>query len=192
MQHLFKIVCFIFAVLPCLASAESANINNTNVFDAKIAVVDVESIFEHSKAIIYIKDSINSISAQIESEFSLKEAYLKKQEKELVEKRGVLSKDEFEKLLTKFNKNVSIVQKERQNKKLALERAHSNALSTVHKTTVNIIKTLSEKYGFNVVIPSSQVLFVDNSLNITHEVITNLNESLSQVKVEYNPAILSE
>ncbi|CAN0595641.1 unnamed protein product [Ectocarpus sp. 12 AP-2014] len=193
MKYIYKILCFIALFFPliALATPNSASVSelSPNEFDAKAAVVDVESILEHSKAIMHIKKSIHVISEQIQSELSAKEIKLKQAEAELIEKRGVLPKEEFDKLVADFNKRVSSTQQEMQNKKSALERAHGNAITQVHEKTISVISDLSKKYGFNIVFPSSQVLFVNNSLNITHEVISNLNERLQEVKVDYDPAI---
>lgn len=191
MKYIYKIFCFIALCFPLivLATTNGANISelSSNKFDAKAAVVDVESILEHSKAIMHIKKSINVISEQIQNELSAKEIKLKQAEAELIEKRGVLPKEEFDKLVADFNKKVSLTQQEMQNKKSALERAHGNAIAQVHEKTISVISDLSKKYGFNIVFPSSQVLYVNNSLNITHEVISNLNERLQEVKVDYDP-----
>lgn len=193
MKYIYKILCFMALSFPliALATPNSSIVSelSPNEFDAKAAVVDVESILEHSKAIMHIKKSINVISEQIQSELSAKEIKLKQAEAELIEKRGILPKEEFDKLVADFNKKVSSTQQEMQNKKSALERAHGNAITQVHEKTISVISDLSKKYGFNIVFPSSQVLFVNNSLNITHEVISNLNERLQEVKVDYDPVI---
>ena len=194
MKYIYKILCFVtlFFSFIILATPSNAGISelSPNAFDAKAAVVDVESILEHSKAIMHIKKAINTISDQIQSELSAKEMKLKQAEAELIEKRGILPKEEFEKLVADFNKKVSLTQQEMQNKKSALERAHGNAITQVHEKTIEVISELSKKYGFNIVFPSSQVLFVNNSLNITHEVISNLNERLQEVKIDYDPAVI--
>ena len=193
MKYIYKILCFIALFFPLSMLANSSSIEvselSSNAFEAKAAVVDVESILEHSKAIIHIKKSINVISEQIQSELSAKEIKLKQAEAELIEKRGILPKEEFDKLIADFNKRVSLTQQEMQNKKSALERAHGNAITQVHEKTISVISDLSKKYGFNIVFPSSQVLFVSNSLNITHEVISNLNDRLQEVKIDYDPVI---
>ena len=192
-QYIYQILCFIALFFPVivLATPNSASLSelSSNEFDAKVAVVDVESILEHSKAIMHIKKSMNVISEQIQDELSAKEIKLKQAEAELIEKRGILPKEEFDKLVADFNKKVSLTQQEMQNKKSALERAHGNAIAQVHEKTISVISDLSKKYGFNIVFPSSQVLYVNNSLNITHEVISNLNELLQEVKVNYDPLV---
>lgn len=171
---------FILIVLPVAAFASL-----DKKFEARTAVVDVESILEHSLAIQHIKKSINRISDQIQSEMSVKELQLKKVEADLIKERGILDSEEFEKKVLVFNKKVSETQQEMQRKKNALEQAHAAAISEVHNNTIAVISELSKKYGFNIVFPSTQVLFVENDLNITLEVISNLNERLKVVEVKY-------
>jgi Skp family chaperone for outer membrane proteins len=190
MNFKLKILFFII-LLPIQSFASGAGVEGKgeNNFTARAAVVDVESILEHSEAIMDIKKSISIIREQIKNELATKEIKLKEAEAELIEQRGVLPKEKFEALVSVFNKKVSSTQKEMQYKKSALERAHASAISEVHKNTISVISDLSKKYGFNIVFPSSQVLFVNNSLNITHEVISNLNVRLKEVEVNYHPSI---
>ena len=181
-MNLVRNLFFILVVLPIsvLASEEKK-------FEAKVAVVDVESILEHSLAIQHIKKSIKLISDQIQSEMSDKEVKLKEVEAELIKERGVLDSEEFEKKVSVFNKKVSEIQQEMQRKRNALEQAHAAAISEVHNNTISVISDLSKKYKFNIVFPSTQVLYVENDLNITLEVISNLNERLKKVEVKYAP-----
>ena len=158
-----------------------------NDFNVKIAVVDVESIFEHSIAIKDVRKKINIISDDIQAEMSRRELELKKAEELLIKERGVIAKNQFEEKIAEFNKKISKIQQLLQIKKTALEQAHSEAISAVHSTTIDIISDLSKKYGFNLVLPSTQVLFVGNELNITLEVITNLNKQLKTININYNP-----
>ncbi|MDA9163386.1 OmpH family outer membrane protein [Rickettsiaceae bacterium] len=158
-----------------------------NKFQAYIAVVDVESILENSQAITHIKKSIAEINKQIQKEFSEKELSLKSIETDLIQQRGVLSKEEYDAKVSEFNKQVSSAQQEMQKKKSALEQAHTTAISEVHNNTLAVISELSKKHNFNVVLPSAQVFFVENNLNITLEVITALNKRLKTVEVNYNP-----
>ena len=63
MRFIFKIVWFI-TFLPIIAFAnEEIKLDaaeDLSKFDARVAVVDVESILEHSQAIVHIKKSINT------------------------------------------------------------------------------------------------------------------------------------
>ena len=176
---------YIFLVLIAVPSSALAE---DSKFVAKASVVDVESILEHSLAIKHVKKSINEISDKIQRELTEKEINIKSIEAELIKERGVLSEEKFNLKVLDFNKKVSQTQKEIQSKKSALEEAHSKAIAQVHKSTIEVITELAKQHGFNIVLPSSQVLFVDSDMNITLEVITKLNERLSIVDIKYSPS----
>lgn len=160
--------------------------NIAKPFDARVAIVDVEAIFEHSIAIKDIRHKINKISNKIQKEMSQREIELKKLESELIKQRGVIPESEFNEKLTEFNRRVSSTQQLLQQRKIALDRAHSEAISAVHKNSVDIIAGLAKKYGFNLVIPATQVVYVENDLNITMEVISSLNKKLTHIDVNYD------
>jgi Skp family chaperone for outer membrane proteins len=174
-QVFCKVILFMLA-LPLGAYAEG---------ERKIAIVDVEAVLERSVAVENIKKSINSISEQMQAELSAKEAELKATESELISQRGILPEEEFNQKVADFNKRVSLIQQDMQVKKTSIERAHTAALSEIHKNILSIISELSKKYGFDVVLPSAQVLYAEDSLNITLEVIGLLNNRLRAVKVVF-------
>ena len=173
---------FLLIVLCCIKSLPT---NAQNVFNAKIAIVDVQSILEHSFAMQSIRKSIDTISQNIQNDISKKELQLKKIEEELIKKREALSEAAFEKEVNEFNKKVSAAQKNIQDRKTRLEQAHAEAVSALHNVTIEIISTIAKKNNLNLVLPSSQVLFASNELNITPEVIQQLNTKLKDIKVDY-------
>ena len=90
-----------------------------NAYDeaaAKIAVVDVESILENSLAIGAIRKSINELSKTIENEINEQEKEYKKRQQELLEVQKTVTQEKFDSLVLKFNKSVSKIQKNIQQK----------------------------------------------------------------------------
>ncbi|NDA90581.1 MAG: OmpH family outer membrane protein, partial [Alphaproteobacteria bacterium] len=63
--------------------------------------------------------------------------------------------------------------------------AHSQAIEVVHQKTISIIGDLAKKYSLDIVLPTSQVLYVKSELNITPEVISKLNNDLKEVPINY-------
>jgi Skp family chaperone for outer membrane proteins len=156
-----------------------------NKYTARVAVVDVQSILEKSIAVQSIRKSIEQISETIQKETSAKELEFKHSEEEIVKKRGVLSDIAFEKEVSAFQKKVSEAQRSIQNKRAKLEQAHTEAVAKVHESTVAIIYDMSKERGFNIAIPSSQILYAMDTLNITDDVIKELNSELKSVPVNY-------
>ena len=98
-----KCLQWIFLVLIIVPSVSWAQ---ESKFVAKAAVVDVESILEHSLAIKHVKKSINEISDKIQRELTEKEINIKSIEAELIKQRGVLSEEKFNLKVLEFNKKV--------------------------------------------------------------------------------------
>jgi Skp family chaperone for outer membrane proteins len=155
-------------------------------FNVRAAVVDIEAILEQSLAMQHIRQVINNISEDIQSEMSVKEQELKKTEADLIKLRGVISDSDFDNKIAEFNQMVSQIQLLRQKKKAALEQAHAEAIAKVHKNTMSIIHDIAVEHDFNLVFPSSQVLFAKSELNITLQVISKLNEVLKTIDVNYH------
>ncbi|MFK7973522.1 MAG: OmpH family outer membrane protein [Rickettsiaceae bacterium] len=149
------------------------------------AVVDIESILEHSLAVQHIKKNINIISHNIQNDLVEKEIELKRIEANLIKQRGTLSEEEFNNKVLEFNAKVRESQQEAQQRKVALEQAHSDALKEVYKNTMAVIDQLARQKNFDIIFPSSQILFVKNDLNITAEVLSHLNDRLKKVKINY-------
>lgn len=178
-MNFFKI--YIFLVL--IAVSKIANAEGQ--YTAKIAVVDIESVLENSLAINNIKKSINALSQNIQTDISQQEKDLRIREQELLELKTTLTEEKFEVLVTKFNKNVSNTKRSIQSRKSALEQAHLQAIEEVNKKIMFIIGEIAKEHGIDVVLPSSQVLYVTNELNLTFEVISKLNDSLKEVQINY-------
>lgn len=156
-----------------------------NNFEVKAAIVDVQYILEHSIAIQGIKKSIESISQDIQTYISKKELEFRKMEEELIKKRESLDESSFNKEVNLFNQRVNETQKEMQARKVKLEQAHAEAVGKVQESMNAIIKGLKNKYDFNIVFPSSQIIFAEGELNITTEVINLLNAKIKSVKINY-------
>ncbi len=160
-------------------------LNRKNLADKKIAVVDVQTILDLSTAVTGIRASIEKLSQDLQKEFSNRELELKLIESKLIEKQESISKEVFAKEVLVFNKKVTEEQKIVQEKKIRLEQAHSKAISRVNGVAMKIIKDLAQKRHFSVVFPSTQVLYADEALNITEEVLIKLNNTIPSVEVKF-------
>ncbi len=156
-----------------------------NKYQARVAIVDVQTILEKSLAVQSIRKAIEQISDGIQKEMSAKEVEFKNDEETIIKKRGVISEEAFEKEVSLFQKKVSDTQRIIQEKRSKLEQAHTEAISKVQEYTVQIIGQMSEERGFNIAIPSSQIFYAADSLSITDDVIIKLNEKLKSVPVNY-------
>ena len=53
---------------------------------------------------------------------------------------------------------------------------------------LNIVGKLSKQKGYSVVLPTSQLLYADPKLDITNDVLSELNSTLPKVSVSFKAA----
>ncbi|MCD6035284.1 MAG: outer membrane protein [Rickettsiales bacterium] len=151
---------------------------------SEIAVVNVQSIIKSAAASQTIQKQLEAKRAQYQSEIDKQEESLRKQDAELSKQRNILSKEAYEQKVAEFKKHVAEVQKGVQTKRTKLDNAYAAALLEVQKVTVTIISEMASKEGFKVAIPTSQILYAQNGLDISDAVLAELNKRLTKVDVK--------
>lgn len=154
-------------------------------FIAKIAVVDIHAILENSVAVQSIRKSVDLLNKEIQQDISKKEFAFKKEEALLIAQRDSLGELEFERRVSDFNQKVNSLQKSMYEKKRHLEHAHAKAIGKVQEVTNKIINDLAVKHNIDLVMPTTHLLFARNTLNITSKIITELNNKLKYVEIDY-------
>lgn len=173
MLRLIALSLFLFT-----ASAASAG-------DAKIAVVDIQKIVSESSATKDINKQLEKKKNEFQAQINKQEEGLMKEDQELSKQKSTLSAEAFDKKRKEFQTKVAGVQRDVQKKRAALEGAYTNALGKVQKTVVDIIKGMAADKGFAVAIPASQALYFEPGMDISDEVLKELNSKLSSVSVEF-------
>lgn len=154
-------------------------------YEAKIAVLDVQYLMERSVAYTSVRKRIDDISADLHDKMAKKEASLKKEEEAIIKKRGLINDEELQKEIEAFSAKVSNIQRDIQKKKASLEQAHSEAVAKIQTQVNNIVSELATTNNFDMVVPSSQILFAVKRLDITEAVLKYLNERLKKVDLNF-------
>ena len=150
-----------------------------------IAIVNIQQIMHESTAAKSVRDALESKQKSYQTELSKKDDELRKEEQALSKQKGVLSKDAFEKKANDFRKKATDIQKEVQSKKAALDGGFERALAEIQKVVTDIIADMAKEKGFVVALPTSQVLYFDNKLDITNDVLAALNKKLTKLDVKF-------
>lgn len=151
-----------------------------------IAVVNIQKVMKHSTAAKNVREQLEKKQKAFQAEITKKEAALKKEDKELGKKKSVLAKAAFQKAVVAFRKKATAVQKDVQSKKVLLDSAFERALNDIQKVVTEIISDLSKEKGFVLVVPTSQILFADKSLDISDVVLSRLNKKLPKLNVKFS------
>ena len=110
-----------------------------------------------------------------EADFSVKK--FEEEELELTEKRDVLSKKEFNNLADEFDKRVQKTRNLYDLKDTQLRNKLEIWKKKFIELSGRVIQPIMSKYGAFIVLDSSQIdLFFDNRIDITEQVIFELND----------------
>jgi outer membrane protein len=155
---------------------------NASAAELKIAVVDIQAVLQESKAAKDIREKIKKKRDKYQDEITNEEEKLRSEEQKLASQSGVLSKEAFEQKREEFKEKLIKVQRDVQEKRANLDNDLSSSLGQVQAVVFEIIADLSKEKGFELAIPTSQILYSDEGLNITEDVLKRLNKKLPKVK----------
>ncbi len=175
--------------LPLLAAVAMLATAPAALADAPlIATVNIQQIMRDSTAAQNVREQLDSKQKAFQAEITKKQDQLQKEKAELDKKHSVLSKDAFEEKARAFSNKVTAVQKEVQSKKSLLDNAFSRSLGDIQKVVTDSIADLAKEKGFQVAIPTSEVLYGDPKLDISDEVLKRLNQKLPKLDVKFDAA----
>jgi Skp family chaperone for outer membrane proteins len=150
----------------------------------RIALVDLDGVLRAADANNRVRELLDGQRAKFQEEFRAIEVNLQQSERDLLAKRELMSKDEYEKLVTAFQARVSSVQKEIQYKRQSIDNAYQKALSDIRKLAIGVITKIASEREIDLILNrDSSVIFLPH-LNISDEVLSRLNERTKNARIE--------
>lgn len=153
---------------------------------ATIATINIQVILRDSAAAKSTKAQIEAKRTQYQGELKKMEEKLHKDEQALSEQKSLLSPEALEQKRNEFIKQVGAARKELEEKRMRLDGAYAKALGDIQEAVVKIVEKMAAERGYQLVVPTSQLLYAVPSLDITKEVLTQLDKDLSKVAIDFN------
>jgi Skp family chaperone for outer membrane proteins len=150
---------------------------------AVAAVIDYQRILRDAAAARSIREQIESRRKSYQDEISKQEQRLYEADKAFAKQRSLLTPEAFADKRKAFEDDVSEVQRLVQERRRELDRVAEIALNEVKTALIDIVTGMAEERGFNLVLPSSEVLFFARKIDITEEVLAKLDARLPDVTV---------
>jgi Skp family chaperone for outer membrane proteins len=175
-----KFITLKFLTLILMSCTAFVNANASN-----IAILDLEKIIKDSKAMRDIQNKVNKKQDEYQKEVSKKQNDLENEQKTIEAKKAVLSKDGFEKEVQKFEKKVDDLKTYVDRKQNSLKKASMESMSKVNEIIKEIIGEISKDKNYEVIIPASQTVFFEDSLDISEEVLKKLDKKITKVDVKF-------
>ncbi len=174
MKKLFLIAAAALTMMTAPAFAE------TNV-----GVVNVAKIMHDSKAATSVRGQLQTKQKAFQAELDQKGKALQAEDQALVKQKDTADKAAFDKKVADFRARAAKEQKAIQDKKVALDKAFSASLEEIQKNVLDIVKQVAADKKLNLVVSSAQVLYADQPLDITDEVLKQLDTKLPNVAVKF-------
>ena len=150
----------------------------------RIAFVDIGGVLRAADANNRVRELLDGQRAKFQEEFRAIEVDLQQSERDLLAKRDLIAKDEYDKLVTAFQARVSSVQKEIQYKRQSIDNAYQKALSDIRKLAIDEITKIASERKIDLILNrDSSVIFLPH-LNISDEVLSRLNERTKNARIE--------
>jgi outer membrane protein len=173
MKNLYKIL-LVICLVPFISFAD----------EIKIGVVDVERIVDQAKVTLSVRTQMEAKRAQFQKEINKDEEDLKKREEKLKKEQEKLSAQAFEQKLKDFKTRVAEVQRSVQMKRVSLEEAYGGALAKISDEVQKVIADIAKEKQLSLVLPTSQILFSEDKMNISDEVSKKLDAKITNMKIE--------
>jgi Skp family chaperone for outer membrane proteins len=149
-----------------------------------VAILDLNSIRRESLVVTNIRLQIDTFREDFRKKILKEEVALKAANQDLAKKRDILTPDEFSKERRKFQQKVAALQRLVQQSKQALEQTRSNAMVEVEKALNKIITKMALDRDINIILRKDVTILASRSLEITIDVLKELNAKLPKVKVK--------
>jgi outer membrane protein len=150
---------------------------------ATAAVIDYQRVMREAKAAESIRVQIEARRVRYQSEIAEEEQRLVEADRELARQRSVLSPEAFNERRKSFEEDVAEIQRMLQNRRQQLDDVAAMAMSEVREAVIQVVGELAEERGFNLVLPSANVLLFSPQIEITDEVLAKLDVNLPDVRV---------
>jgi Skp family chaperone for outer membrane proteins len=150
------------------------------------AVIDYQRILRDAAAARSIRAQIESRRKSYQEEISKEEQRLHEADKAFAKQRSVLTPEALAEKRREFEQEVAEVQRLVQERRRELDGVSAIALDQVKKALIEVVTSIADERGFNLVLPSSEVLFFARRIDLTEEVLAKLDDHLPDVRVPQN------
>jgi len=177
MKKIFLILTTILALINTSAFAKENAIT--------IAIIDVEEVLKNSTVMKQVQEEISKKEKSYQEQINKKQKDLESDLKRIESKKSVLAEDALNKEKEQFSKNFNDLKSEFESKQKILKNAYAEAVVKIDEKINEIINKISKEKNIDLIIPASEVIYYDAKLDISAEVLTELNSRMKSLEVHF-------
>jgi Skp family chaperone for outer membrane proteins len=178
------------ARLPLVAKAQESpaqgpiSLGQTVVPHAIVVTLDRERFYAESKLGRSFQDRFDRASADLIAENRKLETALEAEERQLTERRKIMSPEEFGKIAAEFDSRVEQLRKAQDAKSRALTRSRETDRQAFFQQAVPVLGALMREIGAAAIIDRASIILIFDDLDITTLAIERLDAATAAVKNE--------
>ena len=172
MKFFFAKIFFIFL----LAGISSANEN--------IKFININYIVNNSEAGKALNKIIENKSKKITSELNDIGEKIKNKKDKIISQKNILKKEEYQKLLKSYDEEVKKFNKIRKKRNEDFNQFRINSQKKILETLNPIITAFLKKESVQILLQKEQIIFGDNKLDITEEILKIFNDKHKKIKFD--------
>ena len=157
---------------------------NINLFAETPHYIDFKFILNESnagkKAQLFLKNKLDKGVKNIQA----KQKKLQEEENQIIQQKKVISAEDYKKKVTGLRNKVSNLQKERNTLLESVAKQRALARKKLLESLNPNIKDYMKDKNIKMVIDKKSLLLADESLNITKDIMTLLNDKLKSINLK--------
>ncbi len=183
-----RFVARVFALLAVASLVSAATVSTAGAANpAVILIVNTEQIFSQAKVGISVRDQIQGMAKKLQAEDKKGQEAIEAEAKKLTEQRALLSQEDFKKKFEALQKKDEAHQRKMRQKGQELQLGANKARAEIEAAIRPIFQNIMEKNGATILLDQSVVLAGGVDLDVTAEVLKQLDAKLATVTVKPVP-----
>ena len=167
------IIVFIFFVISSNSFAEN-----------KIVYLDVSLLLNESIVGQNLNKKLKEINNKNITEFKAIETNIKKEDDDLLKKKNILRKEEYEKEITLLKEKYKSFQNLMNEKNLKLNKLKDESAKLILKNINEIISEYSTKNSISMIVEKKSIIIGKSELNITNDILDLLNKKIKKIDLQ--------
>ena len=158
-----------------------AGISNAN---ENIKFININYIVNNSEAGKTLNKIIENKSKKITSELNNMGKKIENKKDKIISQKNILKKEEYEKLLKSYDEEVKKFNNIRKKRNEDYNKFRINSQKKILETLNPIITAFLKKESVQILLQKEQIIFGDNKLDITEEILKIFNDKHKKIKFE--------
>ena len=150
----------------------------------RIAYIDIDLILSKTNASISFLNQLKVNEENVLSDLKIKEKKLKDEESKILNKKNIISKDEFSKNVSEFKLKIKEYNLYKNDIIIKLEKKRSSEIIRFLKKINPIIEDSMKNLSIGILIEKKNIFIAKSNYDITPIIIKSVNEKISEFIIE--------